>query len=108
GPEPEPTFRPVHQDSVRQPQVDADVYAEDLAGGLGLASARLLGPTGRRLAGGQVDDPDPIPLADEPGEGGPAGDLQVVRVWGDGDDVQAFRQVGHVGSALQGNSSVRG
>ena len=45
---------------------------------------------GRRLPVGEIDDPDAVALLDQPGERAAAGDLNVVGMGADGDDVEGF------------------
>ena len=68
------------------------------------SASRTSGPgrERRRLAVGQVDHADLVAGVDQPGQRAAAGDLQVVRVGPDGDDVQLFvRRIGHGGASVR-------
>ena len=66
-----------------------DGDAEDLGGPPRLGQPDVgPGRERRRLAVGQVDDPDLVTLAGQPGQRAAAGDLDVVGMRPDGDQVQ--------------------
>ena len=93
----DPGLEVVEEPAVGQVQVDPDVDAEDLGRPPGLLQPDVgAGRERGRLAVGQVDDPDLVALAGEPGQRAAAGDLDVVGVGPDGDHVQLdLARLGH-------------
>src|SRR6185312_10239710 len=82
----------VHEDAVGQVDVDADGDAEDFACGLGFGAAGFGAAARRRLPARQVEDADGIALRHELGQRSAAQNFEVVRMRGDGNDIESVRQ----------------
>ena len=75
----DPRLEGVEQPAVGQVEVDPRRDPQDLGGPLRLGQPDVRpGRVRRRLAVGQVDDPDSVPFPGQPGQRAAAGDLHVV------------------------------
>ena len=87
----------IEQPPIGQVERDAPVDAQRLGRRLGLGQPHLRPRRERRrLAVGEVDHADFVAGVDQAGQRAAAGDLHIVRVGADGDDVERFvRRIGH-------------